>query len=193
MSDQSTELKLYTTLRVDVTEAGVDQDKPMEMPDPDFVGDAVEERFTVYHSAIQTVLTAAPLETDLTSLFQTDFSTLEAFRDLTGKVSSLRLGVEDVEGKFFGIAACRLKGNLEDMEFLALKEYCRSLFDEGLGNKAFQCPASPAHGELSVRIWRSKGGFMLTEDEVAMAPWCKERRQKLEQKRQKQRNRGDAR
>ena len=192
MSGQSKELKLYTSLRVDVTELGR-ENGTMEMPDPDFVGDSVRERFSAYHNAIQTVLTAAPLETDLTSLFQADFSTLEAFRDLTGKVSSLRLGVEDVEGKFFGTAVCRLNGDLEAMELLALKEYCRSLFDEGLGNKAFQCPASPVHGELSVRVWRSKGGFMLTEDEVAMAPWCKERRQKLEQKRQQQRKRGESR
>ena len=166
MSDQSAELKLYTSLRVDVTELGR-ENGTMEMPDPDFVGDAVRERFSAYHSAIQTALTADPPAADLTSLFQTDFSTLEAFRDLAGKVSSLRLGVEDVEGKFFGTAVCRLNGDLEAMELLALKEYCRSLFDEGLGNKAFQCPASPAHGELSVRIWRSKGGFMLTEDEVS--------------------------
>ena len=88
MSDQSAELKLYTSLRVDVTEAGMD-DKPMEMPDPDFMSDAVRERFSTYHSAIQTALTAGPPAADLTSLFQTDFSTLEAFRDLTGKVSSL--------------------------------------------------------------------------------------------------------
>ena len=148
----------------------------MEMPDPDFMSDAVRERFSEYHSAIRTALAADPPKTDLT---------LEAFRDLAGKVSSLCLGVEDVEGKFFGTAVCRLNGDLEAMELLALKEYCRSLFDEGLGNKALQCPASPSHGELSVRVWRSRGGFMMTEDEVAMAPWCKERRQKLEQKRQK--------
>ena len=165
----------------------------MEMPDPDFMSDAVRERFSEYHSAIRTAFAADPPETDLTSLFQADFLTLEAFRDLAGKVSSLRLGVEDVEGKFFGTAVCRLNGDLEAMELLALKEYCRSLFDEGLGNKALQCPASPSHGELSVRVWRSKGGFMLTEDEVAMAPWCKERKQKLEQKRQQQRKRGESR
>ena len=165
----------------------------MEMPDPDFVSDAVRERFSEYHSAIQSALAAGPPPADLTGLFQADFSTLEAFRDLAGKVSSLSLGVEDVEGKFFGTAVCRLNGDLEAMELLALKEYCRSLFDEGLGNKALQCPASPSHGELSVRVWRSKGGFVLTEDEVAMAPWCKERKQKLEQKRQKQRKRGESR
>lgn len=165
----------------------------MEMPDPDFMSDAVRERFSEYHSAIRTALAADPPKTDLTSLFQADFSTLEAFRDLAGKVSSLSLGVEDVEGKFFGTAVCRLNGDLEAIELLALKEYCRSLFDEGLGNKALQCPASPSHGELSVRVWRSKGGFMLTEDEVAMAPWCKERKHKLEQKRQQQRKRGESR
>ena len=58
----------------------------MEMPDPDFVSDAVRERFSEYHSAIQSALAAGPPPADLTGLFQADFSTLEAFRDLAGKM-----------------------------------------------------------------------------------------------------------
>ncbi len=167
-------LKLYTTLRVDVDEQGTDHGV-MELPDPDaFMDSPARERFSAYHKAILEYFAAVPPEKDLTSLFRSDFNSLYAFQDMVNKISSLRSSVEDVDGKFFGTVVCQLNGTLDETEMSILKEYSRSLFDSGLGDRTFQCHTAPAHGTLAVHIWRSKSGFMLTEKQVEQAPWRKQ-------------------
>jgi len=167
-------LKLYTTLRVDVDEAGTNHGV-MELPDPDaFMDESARERFSTYHRAILDSFAAVSPEKDLTSLFRSDFSGLDAFQDTVSKVSSLRLSIEDVDGKFFGTVICQVNGILDTVEMNILKEYSRGLFDSGLGDRTIQCRANPTHGTLAVHIWRSKSGFMLTEKQVEQAPWRKQ-------------------
>ena len=179
MSDNEYTLKLYTGLRVDVTEAGAEQSRIMELPDPDAWMDETERnRFEAYHSAVLAAITADPPKKDVTSIFKSDFRELGAFREMTDKISSMIHTVEDVDGKFFGVTVCQVKGELEAMEMLVLKEYCRTLHDDGMGIKRLRCAANKSHGELSIRIWRDKSHFMLTEQEVAKAPWRKQRQPK---------------
>ena len=170
-------LKLYTALRVDVAEAG---GSPMEMPGPDVrMDEAGRKRFMAYYGAMLAAIQSNPPKKDVTSLLKSDFEDLAAVRVLGEKIISVVNTVEDVDGKFFGVSVCRISGELTMMERLALKEYCRVLHDEGLGAKRFRCPACEDHGELSVRVWRDKSHFMLTEQEVECAPW---RKQKPKQK-----------
>lgn len=171
MSDSEYTLKLYTALRVDVAEAG---GIPMELPDPDvWIDEAERKRFETYHSTVLAVIQENPPKKDVTALLKSDFEDLAAVQVLGRKIVSVVNTVEDVDGKFFGVSVCRIKGELSMMEELALKEYCRVLHDEGLGVKRFHCPANESHGELSVRIWRDKSHFMLTEQEMERAPWRK--------------------
>ncbi len=168
MSGKGNELKLYTNLRVDVSEAGGGS---VTLPDPDLVGGAERDRFAAYHRAIMKSFAAETPETDMTDMFKTDFASIHALRKLTEKVSSLRLTIEDVDGKFFGAVTCRASAALTEQETDILTQYSQCLFDEGHGDKTVRCPAASEHGELSVRIWRSKGGFMLTRAQVEKAPW----------------------
>ncbi len=171
-------LKLYTTLRVDVDEQGTDHGV-MELPDPDaFMDGPARERFSTYHKAILEHFAAASPEKDLTSLFRSDFNSLDAFQDMANKISSLRLSVEDADGKFFGTVVYQLNEALDETELFILKEYSRGLFDSGLGDRMLQCRASPSHGTLDVHIWRSKSGFMLTEKQMEQAPWRKQNQPK---------------
>lgn len=169
-------LKLYTGIRVDVTEAG---QPPMELPEPDMVMDpAKRERFTAYHGAVLKAVTAAPPKRDTTDLFKSDLKSLDAFRGLSEAVTSMTHTIEDVDGKFFGVTVCQLKRPLEFMEQYALKMYCQSLYDEKLFDEQLSRPASGTHGELSIHIWRDRSHFMLTEEEIARAPWRKPKEHK---------------
>jgi len=171
-------LKLYTTLRIDVDEQGTNCGV-MELPDPDaFMDGPARERFSTYHTAIQEHFVSESPEKDLTNLFRSDFNGLDVFQDMVNKISSLRSSVEDVDGKFFGTVIYQLNGTLDETELSILKEYSRSLFDSGLGDRTFQCRISPAHGTLNVHIWRSKSGFMLTEKQVEQVPWRKQNQPK---------------
>ncbi len=170
MSGKENELKLYTNLRVDVSEEGIGT---MTLPDPDMMDGAKRERFTAYHSANMKSFADNTPETDMTDMFKTDFASIPALQEIAEKISSLHLTVEDVEGKFFGAVVCCANCTLTEHESDILSQYSQCLFDEGYADKILRCPAAPDHGELSVRIWRSKGGFMLTRAQVEQAPWCK--------------------
>ena len=172
MSDSSYTLKLYTGLRVDVSEAG---GSPMELPDPDMPTGMADPRFRAYHSAVLAAITADLPQNDVTRLFKTDLMTLEALSTTIEKVESMVQTVEDVDGKFFGVTVCRLKSELTVTDMVLLKGYCQILHDEFKEVKRYRCPASESHGELSVRIWRDRSRFMLTEQEMERAPWRKPR------------------
>ena len=171
MSDDTYTLKLYTGLRVDVSEAG--RDSPMEMPDPDMPTGMASPRFRAYHSAVLAAITADPPENNVTSLFKTEFMTQEVLCATAEKVDSMIQTVEDVDGKFFGVTACRIRGELDAFDMTVLKGCCQILHDGSKEVKRYLCPASESHGELSVRIWRDRSRFMLTEQEMERAPWRK--------------------
>lgn len=172
MDNNAYTLKLYTGLRVDVSEA---DGGAMTLPDPDMPTGMANPQFRAYHGAVLAAITADPPTKDVTATFTSDFRNLPAFQELAGKISSMIHTVEDVEGKFFGVTACQMKGQVNAMELMVLKEYCRTLHDENTEVKQYRCPANESHGELSVRIWRDRSRFMLTEQEMARAPWRKPR------------------
>lgn len=165
-------LKLYTDLRVDVTETGPSYISVRQFPD-NWMDGVERKRFQCYHSALLDAIRADPPEKDMTAIFKSDFERLPAFSQFAAKISSIAQTVEDVGGKFFGVSLCRVKGRLDDMEMQLLKEYCRALHDESIEVKQYHCPLSKYHDHLDIRIWREKGRFMLTEQEMERAPWRK--------------------
>lgn len=174
MSGEKNRLKWYTTVRVDVVDMRPDAGPPMQLPDPDvFMDEAERKRFSEYHSAVQTAIAETPVTKDLTSLFKDDFKELDAFRHLANKVCSLTFDVEDVEGKFFGTIVFELQGKLSGLDETILKEYCRCLCDEVLGDGTAHSPFTRTHGDMSIRIWRDRSHFLLTEKQMERAPWRK--------------------
>jgi len=159
-----TVLKLYTGIRVDVTEAG---QPPMELPDPEAPMDqAQKQRSTAYHSAVLASITETPLKKDTTSEFKLDFENLPAFRDLFDAVTSMTHTIEDLDGEFFGVTTCHLTAPLDHSELSLLRAYCQRLYDDGMIDEHLHCPATGDHGELSVHIWRSQSRYMIPEEEM---------------------------
>lgn len=172
MSGQTFRLKLYTALRVDVEDMRPNGGPSMTLPDPDLHMDETErKRFSEYHSAVQKAMEEAPVTKDLTRLVKDDFKKLDAFQELADKVCSLTFDVEDVEGKFFGAVVCELRCELVGLENMVLKEYCRCLCDEILRDGSTLSPFARTQGDLSIRIWRDRSHFMLTERKMEQAPW----------------------
>lgn len=170
IGDDPYTLKLYTGLRVDVSEA---DGGAMTLPDPDMPTGMASPRFRTYHSAVLAAIQADPPKNDITYLLKTDFLIQEALRATAEKIDSMVQTVEDVDGKFFGVTVCQLRGELDALDMTLLKGYCQILHDERKEVKQYRCPANEAHGELSVRIWRDRSRFMLTEQEIERAPWRK--------------------
>ena len=160
-------LKLYTPLHVEVTESGPGYQQSIQLPDPeDWMAWTDPSRIKAYHRAVLDTITADPPAKDMTAVFQSDLQGLPAFRELAGKIDSIVQTVEDVDGKFFGVTACRIKGGLDAIEAAMLKEYCRALNDEGLEIKEFYCPPSKYHDHLEVEIWCDKDQFIFTRQEM---------------------------
>ncbi len=184
MSDKTARLKWYTAVRVDVADTSPNAGPPMELPDPDMVVDeAKRKRFVEYHDAALKAIAEAPLTKDLTDVFKDDFRTFDVFPELVEQVSSLTFDVEDVEGKIFGTIVCEVQGELLDTDEEVLKEYCRCLCDEMLRDGSAQSPFARKHGDLSIRIWRDRSRFLLTEREMEKAPWRKQKPKKAQKKR----------
>lgn len=162
----------------------------MQLPEPDaFMDEAERKRFSEYHSAVQTAIAETPVTKDLTSLFKDDFKNVEnaeVFQVLADNVCSLTFDVEDVEGKLFATFECGLKGELDVPDEIVLQEYCRCLCDDMLKDGSDFPPLVRKHGTLSIRIWRDRSRFLLTERQMERAPWRKPK------PKQKQRG-GDAR
>ena len=174
MNDETTHLKWYTAVRVDVEDTRPNAEPPMQLPDPDvFMEEAERKRFTEYHGAVLKAITEAPLTKDLTDLFKDDVKHVDAFHGLAAKVRSLTFDVEDVDGKFFGTVVSQYHGRLVGLEDMILKEYCRCLCDEMLRDGTTHSPFARTHGDLSIRIWRDRSRFLLTEHEMERAPWRK--------------------
>lgn len=177
MSGEKNRLKWYTAVRVDVVDMRPDAGPPMQLPDPDvFMDEAARKRFSEYHSAVQTAIAETPVTKDLTSLFKDDIKNVkdaEAFQTLADTVCSLTFDVEDVEGKLFATFVCGLKGELDDLDEVTLQEYCRCLCDDMLKDGSAFPPLVREHGTVSMRIWRDRSHFLLTEQQMERAPWRK--------------------
>lgn len=171
MSDNEYTLKLYTPLQVDITEEG---QRPIALPDPSTPVDQAErERFTAYHDAILSAITAAPFEEDTIDRFIYDLRNLDEFYGLADTVMSMVHTIEDVDGKIFGTTVCRLKTPLNKAELSLVKGYCLFLYGENIFRSKLSCPASDPHGKLSAFIWCGEDCTILTEKEMEKAPWRK--------------------
>ena len=174
MSGEKNRLKWYTAVRVDVVDMRPDAGLPMQLPDPDvFMDEAERKRFFEYHGVVLQALAKTPITKDLTSLFKDDIKSVDAFHELAAKVCSLTFDVEDVEGKFFGTIVFELQDRLSGLDEMILKEYCRCLCDEMLGDGTIHSPFARLHGDMSIRIWRDRSHFLLTEQQMERAPWRK--------------------
>ena len=85
---------------------------------------------------------------------------------LNDKVQSLRVTVEEINGRLYGVAVCEIKGKLTPDELAALKEYCAGQYSDGWGEGFEQRERQCADGELYVHFWQPDTFFICTEQEM---------------------------
>lgn len=85
---------------------------------------------------------------------------------LNDKVQSLRVEVEKIHGRLYGVAVCEIKGKLTPDELAALKEYCTGQYSDGWGEGFEQRERQCAEGELYVHFWQPDTFFICTKQEM---------------------------
>ena len=87
------------------------------------------------------------------------------------KVVSLHLSAEIVDNQLYGVAVCRIKGELTPAQLDELKESCIGQYADGWGEGVEQRPRQTSEGELYIHFWQGDRSFFLrTAQEMGLEP-----------------------
>lgn len=86
--------------------------------------------------------------------------------DVDEKVLSFFPSVEAVDGRLYGVAVCRIRGELDPGELEELKDYCHAQFSDAWGKEFAQRPRHTAYGDLYVSFYNDGSAFILTREEL---------------------------
>lgn len=86
---------------------------------------------------------------------------------VNAEVHSLRVGVEEIKGRLYGVAICEVKGKLTPDELAELKEFCVGQYADGWGEGFEQRERRCAGGELYVHFYQFNKFFICTKEEMA--------------------------
>jgi hypothetical protein len=82
------------------------------------------------------------------------------------KVRSLKVKIECRDGELWGVAECRVRGELTPDELEALKQHTIGQFSDGFGESAEQREIKIGDCELYVSLWRNSDWSLQTEEEL---------------------------
>ena len=87
------------------------------------------------------------------------------------KVVSLHLSAEVIDHQLYGVAVCRIKGELTPAQLDELKESCIGQYADGWGEGVEQRPRQTSEGELYIHFWQGDRSFFLrTAQEMGLEP-----------------------
>ncbi len=167
MSEEYTELKLYSPLTGDYT-----RDEPLfeEDYEEDYDYNEPEEwnssYLTQYQSEIEKKIENYPASDNSDRGLMEYYHGLESVDD---KVHSVHPTVETIDGKLYGVTVCKLKAELTREELSALKEYCTGQYSDGWGEGFEQRDIDCGDGSFCVHFWQWKDFKIQTKEEFEVS------------------------
>ena len=155
IESQPTELKLYSPLSGELTEQEYDDPQPMDGGD-----------LTMFQDVILQGIEDEQLPEEAERGLMTYFY---GSKTVDEKVLSVFVDVENVDGKLYGVAVCKVKGSLSPGELEELKEFCTGQYSDGWGEGYEQRPRKTDYGDLYVSFWEHDGFFIRTKEEMEAA------------------------
>ena len=155
IESQPTELKLYSPLSGELTEQEYDDPQPMDGGDLAMFQDVILQ-------GIEDEQLPEEAERGLMTYFY-------GSKTVDEKVLSVFVDVENVDGKLYGVAVCKVKGSLSPGELEELKEFCTGQYSDGWGEGYEQRPRKTDYGDLYVSFWEHDGFFIRTKEEMEAA------------------------
>jgi hypothetical protein len=162
LTEKYNELKLYSPLTAELVTDEPDQDWGyLDVPDyaQNLDGqDLVEFRKVIEQGIADEVLPEEAERGLMAWYIQKD--------SINAKVHSLWVGVEEINGRLYGVATCEVKDKLTPDELAELKEFCAGQYADGWGEGFEQRERHCADGELYVHFYQPDKFFICTKEEM---------------------------
>ena len=164
---QTMELKLYSPLSAELVEDAPARDWIDEPEPPDSqILDGEDLTAPVFHTAILNGIEAEQAPEEAKRGLMLYYHGPESVNE---KVVSLFPTVEEMDGKLYGVAVCRVREHLAPDELAELKEFCAGQYADGWGEGYEQRPRKTEYGDLYVSFWQGEDYFILTKEEMEAA------------------------
>ncbi len=177
MSEKYNELKLYSPLTAELM--GEEPDLDWDYGDvADYAQPLSSQDLVDFRDTIQEAIDDEVLPEEAERGLMAWYGKKDS---LNSKVHSIRIGVEEINDRLYGVAVCEVKGQLSADELAELKEYCTGQYADGWGEGFEQRERWCAAGALYVHFWQRDKFFICTKEEMEQ-----NRRQQRQQQSQKQ-------
>ena len=164
--NQLIEQKLYRPLQVTI----VDLDRPgREGPAtrPDLPLQSVgEDRIAAYTAEIMDAIRKLQPQEEARSLFAQYTGALEK---ISKNLMSLRLTVEQVEGRLYGVIVCEARQPLSAKEIGLIQEYCDGQYGEARSAGYAYCSREAPNQGMYIHFWQKENDRLLDREELGAA------------------------
>ncbi len=165
MTEKYNELKLYSPLTAEFVEREPDQDWG-NLNVADYAQNLDGQDLVDFREVIEQGIADEVMPEEVERGLMHYYCYYNAESSVNAKVHSLRVGVEEIKGRLYGVATCEVKGKLTPDELSELKEFCAGQYADGWGEGFEQRERHCADGELYVHFYQPDKFFICTKDEM---------------------------